>query len=155
MAKHSKASREKYLMPLESFESTLHIRRGGKDRKDTYARICESLLLSDAFKDLKPHIQMLYIFMREQYMGKHKPNRDYDEASDLWEAVRSDKCFYFPWHTAKQYSKRYEDNSSRLYKDIEVLIDHGFIEKRVNGRSAREKNVYYYSDKWQQWKKPP
>ena len=141
--------------PLESYESTLKIMRGSRLCNDTFARITDSVLLSEAFRDLKPHIQMLYIFMREQDIGKRKPNRDYNEDSPIWENVRSEKCFYFPWHTAKAYSKRYEGNGSRLYKDIDILIEHGFIEKVMSGRNTREKSIYKYSAKWQQWKKPP
>lgn len=141
--------------PLASFESTIKIKRGGKLKNDTFARITDSLLLSEAFKDLKPHIQMLYIYMREQDWGKRKPNRDFNETSPVWAEVRSEQCFYFPWHTAKAYSKRYKDNSSRLYKDIQILIDHGFIEKAMSGRTTRDNSVYKYSDKWQQWKKQP
>lgn len=148
-------SKTKITKPLASFESTLKIKRGGKLMSDTYARITDSLLLSEAFQDLKPHIQMLYIFMREQEIGKRKPNRDFDETSSVWEAVRSEQCFYFPWHTAKSYSNRYKGNSSRLYKDIDVLIEHGFIEKTMSGRATRDNSVYKYSDKWQQWRKLP
>lgn len=139
--------------PLATFESTIKIKRGGKEMSDTYARITDSLLLSEAFQDLKPRTQMLYIFMREQYMGKRKPNRDFDENSPIWEAIRSDECFYFPFHTAKSYNKSYKANSGRLYTDIEVLIEHGFIEKIVSGKANRDNSIYKYSDKWQKWKK--
>lgn len=141
--------------PLETYESTLTIMRGSRRSPDTYARITDSILLSEAFRDLKPHIQMLYIFMREQDIGKRKPNRDFDETSPNWESIRSERCFYFPWHTAKAYSKRYEGNGSRLYKDIDVLIEHGFIEKVLSGRNTRKNSIYKYSDKWHKWEKPP
>ena len=141
--------------PLASFESTIRIKRGSQLRPDTYARIADSLVLSEAFKDLKPHLQMLYIYMREQEIGKRKPNRDFDEDFPLWEAVRSEQCFYFPFCTAKKYSKRYAGNSKRLYDDIDVLIEHGFIEKVMSGKNTRSKNVYKYSDKWQHWSKTP
>lgn len=140
--------------PLASFESTIKVKRGGKIVNDTYARMTDSLLLSPAFYDLKPHEQALYFFMRQQEFGKRKPNRDYNEESPEWDIIKNELCFYFPWHTAKAYSKRYKDTSSRLYKDIDVLIEHGFIEKVLNGRSARSNNVYKYSDKWQKWQQP-
>lgn len=141
--------------PLEPYESAGKIMRGSRPSPDTYARITDSVLLSEAFQDLKPHIQMLYIYMREQEIGKRKPNRDFDNTSPIWESVCSDQCFYFPWHTAKAYSKRYEKNGSRLYKDIEVLIEHGFIEKVLSGRNTRKNSIYKYSAKWHEWKKPP
>lgn len=93
--------------------------------------------------------------MRDQYMGKRKPNRDYDESSPCWEQVRSDECFYFPRSTAGKYMPRYIQNGSRLYADIDILIEHGFVEKVLCGKTSRDKNVYKYSDKWQQWKKQP
>ena len=140
--------------PLASYESTGRIKRGGRTMSDTYARITDSVVLSPAFQDLKPHLQMLYLAMRLQDIGKRKPNRDYDESSPVWEQVRSEQCFYFPFHTARQYLPRYSGNSGRLYADIDILIEHGFVEKVLSGKNARENNVYKYSDKWQQWKPP-
>ena len=140
--------------PLATYESAGKIKRGGRMMADTYARITDSVLLSPAFQDLKPHLQMLYIAMRVQDIGKRKPNRDYDESSPAWEMVRSEQCFYFPFHTARQYCSRYQGNSGRLYSDIEILIEHGFVEKVLSGKNAREKSVYRYSDKWQHWKPP-
>lgn len=146
----------KALKPLASYESTLKIKRGSGLADDTYARITESLLISDAFKDLKPHVQMLYIFMREQEYGKRKPNRDYKECDSFYDKIKSEQCIYFPWHTAKTYCNRYTQNSNRLYQDINILIEHGFIEIILNGRSTRSNSIYKLSDKWQQWKpKPP
>ncbi len=147
-------TKNKEVKPLASYESTKKIKRGGKLMADTYARITDSLLLSEAFKDLRPHVQMLYIFMRQQEYGRRKPNRDCNEESEYWEVVRSEQCFYFPWYTAKLYSDRYKGNSSRFYNDIKILIEHGFIEKILSGKTTREKNIYKYSDKWQSWEKP-
>ena len=138
--------------PLAPYESTGKIKRGGRSMADVYARITDSVVLSPAFQDLKPHLQMLYIAMRLQDIGKRKPNRDYDEKSALWEQVRSEQCFYFPYHVARQYCSRYQGNSGRLYTDIAVLIDHGFIDKVVSGKTTRDNSVYRYSDRWQQWK---
>ena len=144
----AKQRTDKFLL---SFEST-------KDRKgkpDTFARITDSLLLSEAWQDLKPYHHDLYMAMRQQNMGKRKPNRDYSEGSEEWEKVKSDLCFYFPRGTAERYCKRYVGNHSRLYKDIDDLIEHGFIDSIVSGKSDRSKNVYSYSDRWHHWKKPP
>lgn len=152
---HRMGRSKKQSTPLQSYESTKVIRRGGKTVNDSYARITDSLLLSEAFKDLKPHVQILYICMRNQDFGKRKPSRDYDEKSSVWEKVKDDRCFYYPWHTAKLYSDRYKNNSGRLYRDIDILVKHGFIELILSGRNTRKNTVYKYSDKWQQWKKPP
>lgn len=110
-------------------------------------------MLSKAFQDLTPRLQMLYIAMRLQHFGERKPNRDYKD-SPLLEKVKSDECFYFYRSIAEQYCPRYKNNSGRLYEDIRVLIDHGFIDLVFSGKIAREKSVYKYSDRWKNWKPP-
>ncbi len=107
---------------LESYQTTRTITRNGKLVSDTYTPITDSVLLSEAFQDLKPHEQILYIAMRSQEYGKRKPCRDYKEGSMEWEQVRSDKCFYFPRSMAERYCKRYVKNQNRLYKDVRVLV---------------------------------
>lgn len=148
-------SKSKNSKPLASHESTITIQRGERKVPDTYARITDSLLKSEAFKSLAYHEKMLCISMRVQEYGKRKPNRDYDENSEYWSSVCSDLCFYYSFATAKDYSDRYKNNSGRLYKDIDALIEHGFIEKVISGKGTREKSVYKYSDKWQHWKPTP
>jgi hypothetical protein len=51
------------------------------------------------------------------------------------------------WHEVyKLYS---EKNQKSFYNDRDALIAHGFI--RVARSMAKEKTVYAFSDKWQQW----
>lgn len=133
----------------QPFETTYRI--NGKE-PDTFTRIYESVLISEAFQDLSPQVQMLYICMRAQYYGKRKPNREYDESFILWDQIKTDDCFFFSRHMASKYMKKYEKNSSRLYRDIKVLEEHGFIETVFSGKSSKSKSVYKYSDKWKEWK---
>ncbi len=141
---------------LDSYQTTGTIKREGKLVSDTFTPITDSVLLSEAFHDLKPHEQILYIAMRSQEYGKRKPCRDYMEGSVEWERVKSDKCFYFPRSMAERYCKRYaHNNHNRLYKDIGVLVQHGFIDIVISGKADRSKSVYAYSDRWHHWRKPP
>ena len=146
-------SKKEKFNPLQSFESTNNKLPNGS--KDSYARITESLFISEAFQDLEPKLQLLYIAMRLQYYGKRPVIRDFNESSPIYDKLKSDLCFYFPWHTAKKYFSRYEKNSRRLYQDIRVLIEHGFIESVISGRNTRKNSIYKFSDKWREWKKPP
>ena len=141
---------KKITRPLMTYETSGKV----NGRADTYARITESVMLSPAFQDLTPHLQMLYVAMRLQDIGKRKPNRDYDENSPIWEEVRSEQCFYFNRKIAEQYFPQYKNNSGRLYQDIKALADHGFIDLVVSGKATRDKSIYRYSDRWHNWEPP-
>jgi hypothetical protein len=90
-----------------------------------------------------------------QKYGTHKPNRDYEEDSPLYEKVKSDNCFYFPLHVAIKYISGYKSNSKRLYADIRVLADHGFIEIVSSGKNTKTKSIYKFSSMWKQWREKP
>lgn len=141
---------KKITRPLMTYETSGKV----NGRADTYARITESVMLSPAFQDLTPRLQMLYVAMRLQDIGKRKPNRDYDENSPIWEEVRSEQCFYFNRKIAERYFPQYKNNSRRLYQDIRALDDHGFIDLVVSGKATRDKSIYRYSDRWHNWEPP-
>lgn len=147
--------RRSELSGLLPFETAGTVRRGGHDHPDTFARITDSLMRSEAFQSLSDRQKVLYIAMRQQFMGRRKPARDFDEGSPEWEKVKGDDCFYYPLHTAKEYSPQLRSgNHARLYNDIRVLIEHGLIECVSSGKATRENSVYRFSSKWRTWRQP-
>lgn len=124
----------------------------GAQRKDTFTQIYESAVRSEAFRSLPAHVQMLYIYTRLQEMGKRKPDRDYSEEHPMRDKVKGDDCFYFPRSTAAQYANRYKSTSHRLYDDMGILEEHGFIDTVISGRNNRKKSVYKYSERWKDYK---
>lgn len=129
-----------------SFESkgSHFINQRGKEQTDTSANIYESLLQSKAFKSLTAKQQILYVYCKAQYYGKRKPKKDYEKQG----LYQDDTYFYFNWQIAIDYDLY--STHSRFYKDMKVLTEKGFIELIKSGKGHKEKNVYRFSDKWQE-----
>ncbi len=117
--------------------------------KDTSANIYESMLLSDAWKDLTDKARYVYLCCKAQYYGKRKPAKDFPEM----EQFQSEMCFYFSKKDFVKYAICTQGNEGRTYKHIDSLIQHGFIECISNGQAHKKKSIYKFSHKWQTWKK--
>lgn len=121
-------------------------------RADTFVRFSVSLHLSEAFQSLKNRQKMLLISMMQQKTGYRKPSQEIAEDSPYYDKVKGEYCFFFPYRTAIEFCPEYTNNHSRLYSDIKVLIDRGFIEVVYSGKTSKTKSVYRYSEKWKSWK---
>ena len=120
----------------------------GKLRADTSANIYESMLLSDSFRDLSDRQKMLYVVAKSQYYGHKKPEKDYPEIDKF----QGTDVFYLNWNAVKRYGLYRESMHSNFYKDMAVLIEHGFIERLSSGKGNRTKSIYRFSAGWQTWK---
>ena len=114
----------------------------GRTAADTSANIYESMLTSPAFKALKPRLKVLYLYCKAQYYGKRKPTKDNDKYGT--------DTFYFNWGKALEYGLYPESAASNFYHDMQELEKAGFIKKLFSGKAHKEKNVYQYSNEWQQ-----
>lgn len=132
----------------KSFESKGEhfINQRGKSQADTSANIYESLLQSKAFKSLNSKQKILYVYVKSQYYGKRKPKKDYEKQG----LYQDDTYFYFNWQIALDYDLYTEKSHSRFYKDMKVLMQKGFFEIAKSGQGHKEKNIYRFSDKWQE-----
>lgn len=123
----------------KSFEST---GAGG----DTSANIYMSMLLSDSWKALSKNAMILYVYCKEQlYAEKRKPNPN-PELKHLTEQEQA-RCFTMNRAKREDLYGLYS-NSNQFYKDMKLLIKHGFVELIESGRTTRTKNIYMLSDKW-------
>lgn len=118
---------------------------------DVSANIYYSMMVSEAWKDLKPRAKEVYLAMKMQkYSQKRKPvSIEWDK--ELFQYQEDD--FYFnrcKWEDEFGLCSR---NPNSFKSDVDSLVEHGFIEIVRNGKNARIKSVYRYSDKWKQWKK--
>lgn len=134
--------------PFEYKTGAILYRNGTKLKTDTTTRIFESMLLADAFADLTSKQKILYIYCKAQWFGKKKPKDD-EVLKDLG-LFQDDDCFYFPLRTATAYGLYNKSTHSNFYKDMQALIDHGFIE-RVSAGRFKQKSIYRYSDRWKTW----
>lgn len=118
---------------------------------DTSANIYDSMLTSAAFRDLSARQRMLYVYCKNQYYGKRKPRADYPDI----EAVQGDECFYLNHALITDVYGLYPKTNHRdFYKDMQKLVDNGFIEVVSNGHAAKKRSIYRFSEKWSGWHPP-
>lgn len=107
---------------------------------DTSANIYTSMLLSPAWLDLTAQQAQLYLVCKAQYYAeKKKPNDD----SLCFTMNKSKWC--------KLYRLYKENYGEGFYRDMEALIEHGFITCKECGAITRTKSIYRFSSGWQRW----
>lgn len=146
----SRTKRPKYVpKPFESRGLKYEDTTTGAIKPDTSANIYESMLVSNAFKDLSTRQKLLYMYVKAQYYGKRKPSKDNTETG----LFQSDEYFYLNLDTVtRKYGLYTRNMRSEFYGDMKALIEHGFITKESQGGgNGKTKNIYRYSDKWQAW----
>ena len=114
----------------KSFET----RADGRDGK-VYARIYNTMLKSQAWRNLSKNARDLYVHMKAQYYAQP----DIEGCPD--------GCFYFNRGMWQEDYKLYK-NQNQFYKDRDLLVKHGFIEIYQNGKNTRTKTIYMFSNKW-------
>lgn len=134
--------------PFECKRGKILDRNGTQMKADTVTRIFESMLLSEAFMDLTSKQKILYIYCKAQFYGKKKPKGE-KEFKDLG-LFQDEEYFYFPLRTATSYGLYNESTHANFYRDMQVLVEHGFIERASPGR-FKQKSIYRYSDGWKTW----
>lgn len=107
---------------------------------DVSANIYNSMLTAPAWLDLTASQQRLYIYCKLQYYAeKRKPNNDTAQFT-----MNQNK-----WCVKYQLYKT--TNAKGFYRDMEALIDHGFIACVESGRATRTKSIYKFSSSWLDW----
>ena len=131
----------------KSFESKgeHYINSKGRYVADTSANIYESMLDSPAFKSMNKSQQLLYVYCKAQYYGKRKPSKDHKDLE------QEQDIFYFNWGKALEYGLYTPTSSRNFYRDLKVLVEHGFIKRIYSGQGHKEKNVYQFASGWQKW----
>lgn len=131
-------SRQKY--KPKSFEST-------GISSDTSANIYMSMLLSNAWNKLTKNQQILYVYCKAQYYAeKRKPKTMVIELNENEQNL----CFTMnksKW--CKMYGLYKDGGQGRFKKDMQALVDNGFIKEIENGRTSRTKSIYQFSNEWQ------
>lgn len=127
-----------------SFES-VGVKNG---KNDTYAAIYKSMLFCPAFKNLKNRTIILYLYMKEKHYGHRKPSADFPNIP----ALQGNELFYFPFSAAVETGVYTKNMKREFYNDVKELEEHGFIRTVFNGKSRKQKSIYEFSNKWQEWK---
>lgn len=114
------------------------------DTSDTSANIYLSMLVHPNFLALNPKQKTLYLYCKAQYYGQSGK-----KSADATDQTK----FYFNRELWQNEYKLYNKGNERaFYKDIQALIDYGFIRKIESGKCTRTKNIYQLSSEWQQIK---
>lgn len=120
----------------------------GKTLPNTYTALFLTMLMSPAFRDLSDKNKILYLYCKAQYYGVRKPKQDFPDNPDM----QGDDLFYFSRQTAVDFGWCKKNDTKPLYQGLNILVEHGFIEKVVSGKANHRKSIYRYSDRWQDWK---
>lgn len=128
------AKKKKY--QKKDFEST-------GESYDVSANIYLSMIKSEAWEALTKNQKLLYVYLNLQYYSqKRKPNKD------------NKAMFYFNQTKWLNEYKLYSiGNKKSYYNDMEQLIIKGFIDCVSSGKTTREKSIYQYSNRWQNYNK--
>lgn len=124
----------------KSFESQ-------QNSSDVSANIYVSMLMSDAWKALTDGAKVLYLYCKAQYYAeKKKPKPQSTNPTKLTEE-QLNRCFTM---NKSKWKDLYEitSNPNQFSKNMQMLIDYGFIELIENGKITRTKSIYMLSDKW-------
>lgn len=141
------AAKNKTIYTPKKYESigTTFIDKNGTKRKDTYASIYESMLLSKAFKNLSKNQKLLYVYCKAQITGKRKPRQDYKDV----DSFDKDEMFYLSLQMVIDYGLYKKGGQTQFRKDMKALQEKGFIKKEASGRKNKSKNIYKLVDEWQ------
>ena len=105
---------------------------------DTSSNIYMSMLMSSAWMSLSAQQKVLYLYCKSQYYAeKDKPKRN----SEFFTMNQSKWC--------SLYGLYKKNNASAFYRDMQALIECGFIRCVECGSTTRTKSIYTYSSMWQ------
>lgn len=105
------------------------------------------MLDSPAFKDLTKNQRLLYVYMKKQYYGTRKPERDFPYVEQLQGA----ELFYFNLALAVKYGLYSRANDRQFYNDIVAIEQHGFIKTVSSGRATKSRSIYKFVGEWKFW----
>lgn len=111
-----------------------------------FSIVCDSMLKSDAWKQLSSNQKVLYITCKIQGFKRN------DKAS-FDEQYRGNPRYFTMnrYKYTKVYALYNSNNQKGFHRDMDALIEHGFIECVISGRATRSKSLYRFSEKWKKY----
>ena len=132
-------SRRKERYRPKAFESM-----GNSD--DVSANIYMSMLMHDNWKALTKNQQILYVYCKAQmYAEKRKPKPAVRQLNE------TEQKLLFTMNRTKYvhlYGLYSDGNRQSFVKDMQALIDYGFIDLIESNSRNFKKNIYMLSDNW-------
>ena len=121
------------------FSERPYLRRDGV--AENFTPLPFALTQSKTFLSMKPSAQILYIRCLEQYQAKPDRQIHLDNKPDPL-------LFYMNEALWKDKLRLYSD-ARAFRRDMQTLIQHGFVDCIKDGHSGRACTVYGYSTRWQ------
>lgn len=153
----AKPNRKGYVVkPYMDFESYGYIKDGKhyftpvlgeKDRIDSVVGITMCMLSHPAYKDLKMRQRQLYLYAKAQYKGM-VDRQSFEKAHPEYKG--HPEYIYLNYKLLIDVFEAYSNsNRAEMYRDITVLVEHGFIVpvKRENN----QRTIYKLIPEWQNW----
>lgn len=139
-----------------AFESENSVAPKGKNgkRKDKSANIYYTMLMSNAWRNLTGNQKELYLFCKLQQFGESLSMQEHATAQEKENDEKPNLSDRFTMNKSKWcelYRLYIPQNAKRFYKDMQALIDNGFVEKLQSGFTDRSKNIYKFSSKWKEF----
>ena len=161
-------SRRKNVYLAQKFESCVALLPKHKDgtiHKDTSSNIYNSMRFSQAWHNLTYKQRDLYSVMKGLQFSetKHRSELITEKEKSMFvkeELSRINISLRFTFCQPKWcnlYGLYSPNGRKELTKDIQALIDNGFIKIIQNGKNIWGANIYEYSDNWRelgQWQNP-
>lgn len=114
---------------------------------DPFGIVCESMCKTKAFQDLPPSVKVMYVYCRVQSMSVDGRRCLYQHAKQ-YERTYSTDCFVFP----ASHMERFGLDRRNAKKQINHLVNAGFLEIVESNRQQKVVNVYCFSSKWKESK---
>ena len=98
-----------------------------------FVKICRDMMKSKAWSELTVREIGLYLHLKSKFtVNRNTLNNNKDDIS-------------IP---TKEVKLLYKNNLRGFRKDIDLLIECGFIKQNISGWNTRTVNIYGFSDKW-------
>lgn len=106
------------------------------NKNHKYTKICDDMMDSKAWEDLPMRARGLYLELKKKFVSKNGGEN----------TNQNDISITFDDRFKKAYGSK-----NTLFKDVDELIENGFIKVIQHGKYARVCNIYGFSDDWKQY----
>ena len=112
--------------------------------KSGFVQLFYDLLGSEAFHDLTPKQKLLYVYCARESHGRAMADHGGDE-----------RLFYMNRALRVECHGLYAEGDKRGFeRDMQALIEHGFVDCVQSNYKSRERNLYRLSARWNAWGQP-
>ena len=138
-------------LTFESDITKLPLKRNGDRSGDTSANLYMSMLLSRAWRGLTDRQKVLYLYCKAQYYGEKPDRKTHMTQAEIDGGANVNLMKRFTMNRNKwsdMYELYSESTSRYFWRDMNALIEKGFIRKVESGKTTRTKNIYEFADDW-------